>query len=184
MPWLLRPTAPSASASHAKRLRRWVRPNENLPETKRKIAQVIRAIEDGGDTKMLAPRLNDLSAQLQELDARLALGRSYDVVVLHPQAAARYAAKVADIQTALSTGDAASVEAIALVRNLVQRVRVIPAARGEPVGLEIAGDLAALLTVNEKGTLGMVTMVAGARNRHYLLFNALRLPRLSRATVA
>jgi hypothetical protein len=27
-------------------------------------------------------------------------------------------------------------------------------------------------------------LVAGARNRHYLLFNALRLPRLSRATIA
>ena len=33
------------------------------------------------------------------------------------------------------------------------------------MGLEIAGELAALLTVNEKGTPGMVTMVAGARNR-------------------
>ena len=72
----------------------------------------MRAIEDGGDTKLLAPRLNDLSAQLQELETRLALARSNDVVKLHPQAAARYAAKVADIQTALSTGDAVSIEAV------------------------------------------------------------------------
>ena len=44
-------------------------------ETKRKIGQVIRAIEDGGDTKMLAPRLNDLTAQLQELGHSLGARR-------------------------------------------------------------------------------------------------------------
>jgi hypothetical protein len=70
-------------------------------------------------------------------------------------------AKVADIQAALSTGDEAGQEAVALVRELIMRVRIVPAPRGEPVGLEIAGDLAALLTVNEEGTPGMVTMVAG-----------------------
>ena len=84
-----------------------------------------------------------------------------DVVELHPMAAERYRQKVEDIQAALMAGDAARLEAVALVRQLVQRVRVMPAPRGQPVGLEIAGDLAALLTVNEKGTLGMVSMVAG-----------------------
>jgi hypothetical protein len=58
-------------------------------------------------------------------------------------------------------GDAASFEAVALVRELVKGVRVVPTPRNEPVGLEITGDLAALLTVNEEGTSGMITMVAG-----------------------
>ena len=137
----------------------------DLADIKRKVTQVIRAIEDGGDTKMLAPRINELGAQQQELEARLSFASSSDVVELHPHAAARYAAKVSDIQSALSAGDVAGQEAVALVRDLIRRVRVIPTPRGQPVGLEIAGDLAALLTVNEEGTLGRVTMVAGTRNR-------------------
>ena len=87
-----------------------------------------------------------------------------DVVELHPQAAESYAAKVAKIHAALSRGDATGHEAIALVRELVTRVRVIPTPRGETVGLEIAGDLAGLLNVNEKGPIGMAKLVAGARN--------------------
>ena len=50
------------------------------------------------------------------------------------------------------------------MRELITRVRVIPTPRGEPIGLEIAGDLAALLSVNNEGTLVVSTMVAGARN--------------------
>jgi hypothetical protein len=93
---------------------------------------------------------------------------------MHPRAAERYRQKVEDIQAALTAGDLASFEAVALVRELVQSVRVVPTPGSEPVGLEITGDLAALLTVNEEGTPGMVTMVAGvgfdevdgARSRH------------------
>jgi site-specific DNA recombinase len=62
-----------------------------LADTKRRIGQLIRAIEDGGDTKMLAPRLNDLSARQQDLEARLVLANSSDVVELHPQVGVHYA---------------------------------------------------------------------------------------------
>ena len=53
---------------------------------------------------------------------------------------------MADIHAALSRGDEAGHDAIALVRELVTRVRVVPTPRGQAVGLEIAGDLAALLS--------------------------------------
>jgi hypothetical protein len=107
-------------------------------------------------------------------EARLATFSSPEVVEMHPRAAERYRQKVEDIQAALTAGDLASFEAVALVRELVQSVRVVPTPGSEPVGLEITGDLAALLTVNEEGTPGMVTMVAGvgfdevdgARSRH------------------
>ena len=79
------------------------------------------------------------------------------------KAAERYAAKVAAMHAALARGDDAGQEAIALVRELVTRVRVIPRARGASVGLEIAGDLAAILSVNETGAACMVSMVAGVR---------------------
>ena len=121
----------------------------------------MRAIEEGGDSKYLVPRLNELVEQADELKARLALADRPDVVELHPQASQRYAAQVADIEAALSAGDAAGLEALTLVRDLINQVRVIPTPRGEPVKLEVEGDLAALLA-NDQGTPVMSTMVAGA----------------------
>jgi hypothetical protein len=146
-----------------------------LAETKRRIYHVIRSIEDGGDPKVLTPRLNQLAARQEELEARFALANAPDVVELHPKAAERYRRKVDEIQTALASGDTAGTEAVTLVRELIQRVRVVPTPRGEPVGLEIAGDLAAILAMNGGGTAVMPMLVAGARNRHYLLFNAIGL---------
>ena len=47
------------------------------------------------------------------MKSQLALAKRLDVVELHPQAAERYAAKVADIRAALTGGDTAGLEAIA-----------------------------------------------------------------------
>jgi site-specific DNA recombinase len=134
-----------------------------LAEIGRKITRLVEEIENGNGSKSVSQRIAELEAEREAAEARLATLTLPEVIELHPRAAERYRQKVEDIQAALMAGDAASFEAVALVRDLVQSVRVVPTARKEPVGLEIAGDLAALLTVNEKGTLGMVTMVAGAR---------------------
>ena len=98
------------------------------------------------------------------LEGRLANTREADVVELHPHAAERYSQKVEEIQRALASRDAATIEAVTLVRELITRIRVMPTSRGEPVGLEIAGDLAMLVTQNEPGTALVPSVVAGARN--------------------
>jgi hypothetical protein len=38
---------------------------------------------------------------------------------------------------------------VTLVRDRIKKVRVVPTPRGEPVGLEIAGDLAAILAITK-----------------------------------
>ena len=96
------------------------------------------------------------------------------VVSLHPQAATRYREMVAEIPEALTRGDAASAEAVTLVRQLIGEIRILPAAvKGEPVALEIAGDLAALMV--REGAIPSVnaSVVAGARNRLDLQLNEL-----------
>ena len=75
----------------------------------------------------------------------MALMRTREIVSLHPQAAARYQQKVAEIHDALSRGDAASAEAVALVREMITEIRITPRGKGQPVGIEIVGDLAALM---------------------------------------
>jgi site-specific DNA recombinase len=103
-------------------------------DTKRKTEALIRAIEEGGDTKLLLPRLKVLGAQKDELEARLVLADSPDVVELYPQAAKRYAGQVTEVQAALSAGDVAGLEAVGLVRDLITRVRVSATPRGRPRG--------------------------------------------------
>ena len=147
-----------------------------ITKIRRKIAWLITEIENGRGSRNLSDRLAQLEGEEEAAVAQLAMATTPAVVELHPMAAERYRQKVEDIQGALMAGDSAGLEALSLVRRLVQQVGVKPAPRGHPVRLEIAGDLAALLTVNEKGTQGMASMVAGARNRHYLLFEALDLP--------
>ena len=83
--------------------------------------------------KSVSQRLAELEGEQEAAEARLAMANIPDVVVLHPSAAERYRQKVEDIQAALTAGDAAGVEAVALVRELIQRVRVVPTARGAPL---------------------------------------------------
>jgi site-specific DNA recombinase len=135
-----------------------------LAEIDRKSRWLVGEIENGRGSQKVSDRLYELETREQVVKSQLALANGPDVVELHPQAAERYAAKVAEIHSALSRGDSAGHQAVALVRELVTRVRVVSKSKGEAVGLEIAGDLAALLNVNEQGPIGMAKMVAGARN--------------------
>jgi hypothetical protein len=132
-----------------------------LGEIRRKIKWLVGEIENGRGSPSVSDRLYEVETRQEAVKSQLALAAGSDIVELHPQAAERYAAKVADIHAALARGDDAGQEAIALVRELVTRVRVNPGPPGEPVGLEIAGDLAAILSVNETGPACMVSMVAG-----------------------
>ena len=114
------------------------------------------------EARALAGRIAELEAQRRSLEARLALVPGRDVVSLHPQAAARYAQKAAQIHEALSRGEAASLKAVAVVREMITEIRVIPTAKGEPVGLEIVGDLAGLMTTERAENSVTASVVAGA----------------------
>jgi hypothetical protein len=122
-----------------------------LADVNRKIGWLMREIEEGRGSRNVGQRLKELETEQEALEQKLASTQASDIIELHPQVAERYRRKVEEIQTALSAGDAAGTEAVELVRDLIQRVRVIPTPRGEPVGLEIAGDLAAILNLNGGG---------------------------------
>jgi hypothetical protein len=63
-----------------------------------------------------------------------------------PKAAERYRQKVADIHAALSRGEEGDHEAVALVRSLIGRIVVHATPAPEPLGLEVEGSLAALMS--------------------------------------
>ena len=76
-------------------------------------------------------------------------------------AADRYRAKVEDIHNALKRDNGVEREAIAL--ELIDHTLVQPTPQPDPVGLEVAGNLAGLLIENPPGTKVAESLVAGAR---------------------
>lgn len=132
----------------------------------RKISGIVAAIEAGGDPRTLSARLNALEAERRVALQRVPQKDDADVVTLHPAAADRYRAKVAEIHAALNKGDDAARDAISLVRELIQRIVVTPDEGGQPMRIELIGNIAALLA--ETGTQsGTALAVAGSRNQHY-----------------
>ena len=74
------------------------------------------------------------------------------------------------MHAALTKGDEASREAIALVRDLIESITVTPTPPDEPLRLELTGNLAALMREPSTNKCSVV-LVAGARfsrDRHVL----------------
>ena len=111
----------------------------------RKLEGVLRAIENGAWNDSVQKRLNKLEAQQTVLLEQLQTTVSpVPVVRLHPNAAALYAAKIADLQAALNQPDI-RLEAMAVLRTLIERIVLTPD-ESAPNGLaiELFGDLATI----------------------------------------
>jgi hypothetical protein len=143
---------------------------------------VTKAVEAGGDLALLVPRLNALSKQQRDDEERLRAATNRQPRVLHAEATDRYRQKVAELRQL--SHDRTGTEALGLVRELIGRIVIKSAPRRCRLPLDVVGDLAAIMCEEQDTNLVPTAVVAGARNRHYLLFNALRLTRLSRSAVA
>ncbi|NOU06046.1 MAG: hypothetical protein HOO99_07680 [Hyphomicrobiaceae bacterium] len=129
----------------------------------RRIKHVLNLIMDGTpDGKRLVRQLDELEVEQNRLNAEQAEMDGPHGVAIHPEAGKRYRAKVAQIHEALTKGDAASREAITILRDLIDYIEVRPTDRPAPVDLRVRGNLAALLVENTPGTGVAVSMVAGA----------------------
>jgi site-specific DNA recombinase len=142
----------------------------DLAAVTRKISGVITAIEAGGDPRSLAMRINELEAERHAIETRLPSADPQQVLAIHPKTGQRYEQRVAEIHTALSKGDEAAREAVELVRELIDRIVVVPTDDGEPMKLELVGNVAALLEEQPLNT-GAIVAVAGPRN--HFCYNSL-----------
>jgi hypothetical protein len=95
--------------------------------------------------------------------------------LLHPEMARIYRTKVTELARALQQPES-RVEATEALCGLVDAIVLTPAANGRKLGIELRGNLAAMLgaTVQRKRPSAsddlslQVSLVAGARNQHYL----------------
>lgn len=99
----------------------------DIGEVKRRLSRLMDSIETGeGEMSELLPRQRELVAKRRELEAKLPNERK--TVALHPNIAERYKAMVDNIGATLARGDAHAHEAATLVRSLITRIVVTPAA--------------------------------------------------------
>jgi site-specific DNA recombinase len=144
----------------------------------RKIAGIMKAIEDGMYTPALKERMQELEKRKAEIEGLLADAGSPAVLRFHPNAAEIYRRKVAELELALND-DSIKAEAGEIIRSLIDRIVLTPAA-GAPDGLDaqLHGDLVAVLDLSREnpdkqklpGLMGpgsQLSVVAGAGNHLY-----------------
>jgi hypothetical protein len=116
-------------------------------EVERKISRLLTLVENGhADPIATGPRINELVAESKRLADALKQQPASNVVEFFPKAVERYRQKVGDIHAALSRGEEGDREAVALVRSLIGRIVVHATPAPQPLGLEVEGTLAALMT--------------------------------------
>ena len=117
-----------------------------LAEADRKIAGIVKAIEDGAYSSVLKDRLAALERQKAEATTKLAATKTQPVLRLHPNVSALYKAKLEHLGAALNDPGIAP-EAGEVMRDLIERIVLTPVDR--TLKVELCGDLARLMAFAE-----------------------------------
>ena len=141
-----------------------------LAEIERKLAAIVRAIEDGAYTHTLKARLTTLEQEKVQTEARLHAGKHAPVLRLHTNLPELYRNKIGRLAEALNAPETVT-EAADVMRGLIDRIVLTPAA-GE-LRAELHGDLAVLARFAQEGerrsggNSARLSVVAGERNPLY-----------------
>jgi site-specific DNA recombinase len=152
----------------------------------RQIENVVAVVSEGRSNPALLKRLDQLEAEQADLKRQLAAAPLAGEVIQLPAGAEIYRRKVEALALALQD-DAIRIEAIEILRSMIERVVITPSSEGAP-RVELHGDLARLITVD--GEIGahtpkkkraasgeaartVLSVVAGKRSHLKLLFDAM-----------
>jgi hypothetical protein len=147
-----------------------------LEAVRRKIASMIRAIEDGLYQPSMKGRMAELEAEKAALEERLTSAPELPKVRLHPNLAGVYRQKVAALEQALAD-PMDKAEAMEIVRSQIERITLTPNDQGT-LDIQLHGDLARILEICEAGERRSerprtdvpgrgLSVVAGAYNHLY-----------------
>ena len=135
-----------------------------LAEIERKLAAIVRAIEDGAYTPTLNARLTALEQEKAQTEARLRASKHPPVLRLHTNLPELYRNKIGRLAEALNAPETVT-EAAEIIRGLIDRIVLIPV-DGE-LQAELHGDLAVLARFAQEGerrsdgNLARLSVVAG-----------------------
>ena len=119
----------------------------------RQIENVVAVVSEGRSNPALLKRLDQLEAEQADLKRQLAAAPLAGEVIQLPAGAEIYRRKVEALALALQD-DAIRIEAIEILRSMIERVVITPSSEGAP-RVELHGDLARLITVD--GEIGAHT---------------------------
>jgi site-specific DNA recombinase len=113
-------------------------------EVERKIAGLMKPIEDGLYEPSMKERMKVLQAEREALAAERGVSSTPEIdVLLHPRLPELYRRKVAELERVLAGPDRG--EAMDLIRSMIERVDIGPRADGNGVDAVLHGDLAWIL---------------------------------------
>ena len=150
-----------------------------LDRVNRDLDRLVQAMLDGVPGSRVKDRMAELEARKAELEALLAEAVE-EPVLLHPNMAEVYRAKVARLVDALND-EHDRTEAAEVLRGLIDRIVLTPKEEDgrQSLSIDLEGALAGVLALatNDKrplagSGLSEITLVAGARNRLYRTFMA------------
>ena len=116
---------------------------QELAETNKAIAQIVRVIEQGGWHRALSDRLTELEAKQDSFTARLSNGPQ-DVPDIHPNISEAYRRRIERLTEALSHPDDA-LEAADAIREVIDRIVITPGQQRGENHVTLQGDLATIL---------------------------------------
>jgi site-specific DNA recombinase len=117
-----------------------------LANVERKIAGIVKAIEDGAYNPSLKERLTVLEKEKEAASVRLVMTRPEPVVRLYPGLPALYEKKVENLAAALNDPGTAA-EAGEIIRTLIDRIVLTPT--DGVLKAELFGDLATIVRFAE-----------------------------------
>ncbi len=139
-----------------------------LANVGRKIAGIVKAIEDGAYHRTFKDRLTTIEKEKEAASARVAAARPEPVLRLHPGLHALYKKKVENLAAALNEPGTVA-EAGEIMRGLIDRIVLMPA--DGTLNAELYGDLANLMnfadaqeptkSAGSRGDPALLSVVAG-----------------------
>ncbi len=133
-----------------------------LAAVERKLAAMIRAIEDGLYQPSMKDRMTALEAEKAQLRAELAARPDTAPVALHPNLPALYRRKVEELELLLADAEL-GVEAMEAIRSTISRIVLTPRPAG---GMDAMpeGDLARILAICAGAERENARRVSGGRS--------------------
>ncbi|WP_210495122.1 hypothetical protein [Microvirga antarctica] len=122
-----------------------------LTAVERKIAGILRAIEDGMYQPVMKTRLTELEAEKASLVARHGPAPVVSKVSVHPNLAAIYERKVGELESLLTDVDCRD-EAIETIRSMIESITLTPRTDGPGLEALLRGGLARLLVLCMAGS--------------------------------
>ncbi len=148
---------------------------KELGEVERSIARCVEFVTSGdGAPGAIRDKLAELEARKRSLERALAARPGTRVVEIHPNFPDLYRRKIAELGSLLADDDERP-RAMEAIRELIDRIEVLPGLKRGQCQVTLVGALAGILAFSQNATAapkggGTFLLVAGARNQLYLLF--------------